>query len=539
MGRRQDQQTPKSVTVNFEPRQHVRDATLGITVDVDRSGQPPNRLVTIGDSITQGFMSLAVFHTDRSWPAIVAHELGMRLHHDFCYPLYEPPSGPGGLPLDLERAVRGLGRVVGEKLDWHELVKAGRWLRTHMDGIEDFWERPGNGGFQLKRTKRPYHNLAVYGADVLDVQLLTSTIIDDRLKKLQPRDHFFAQLVEGDNDRAWRVVLESCKPKTSTVLDGARSMGEEGDGPHGIETLVVMVGSNNALGSVLHLEPRWTPDNYLKGTLEDRLAVKAKCNIWQPAHFAEEWARLVAEVRTIKARHVIFATVPQVTIAPIARGVRGKVHHGSRYFPYYTRPWINDDDFDKDRDPWIDEDQARGIDSAIDAFNETIISSVRAARDDPTDPRDWYVFDLAGLLDSMAVRRYLMDPAAQPTWWVPYELPPPLADLVPKPDTRFFRSGPNGREQGGIFSLDGVHPTTIASGVVAREVIRIMDRHAGVIFRRPDGTPRPPGEVDVDFDRVLQLDTLNSQPPTAITSIVSLLGWFDEKLDWVARLGGG
>ena len=51
---------------------------------------------------------------------------------------------------------------------------------------------------------------------------------------------------------------------------------------------------------------------------------------------------LIAEVRKLKARHVIWSTVPHVTIAPIARGLGGKVAPGSRYFPFYARPWVED-----------------------------------------------------------------------------------------------------------------------------------------------------------------------------------------------------
>jgi hypothetical protein len=529
------EQTPATVEIRHEPRPPVTDPGLGIPVDVASTGVPPNRLVTIGDSITQGYKSAAVFHTDRSWPAIVACELGLRPQADFRYPVYEPPSGPGGLPFDLERAIRGLEQVVGEKLEWHEILRAGRWLQKYMDRIEDYWEGRGDGCFKLTPTTAPYHNLAVYGADLVDVQVLDLTIVEEHLQG-GTSDNPFAQGVEHDNDIAWQVVLDSCKSvgPNSTVLDAARAMGEEGSGPHGIETLVVMLGANNALGSVVQLDPHWTPDDYLSDPdLRHRLDRKGAYNVWQPAHFAEEWQRLVAELHTIKARHVIVATVPQVTIAPIAHGWKGKVRQGSRYFPYYTRPWIRDEDFDPDDDPWIDEDQARGIDSAIDAFNETIIASVRDARN---AGKDWYVFDLGGLLDSMAVRRYVTDPSAQPPWWKPYDFPPQLAALKPPADTRFFQSGAGGREQGGLFSLDGVHPTTIASGVLAREVARIMDRNAGVSFLDKDGNPRPRGTVDIDFDRVLTLDTLISQPPKSISATLALLGWFDQKLDWVRRI---
>ena len=142
-----------SLRARTSPRRHVDDPTLGIEVDIDRDGQPPNRLVTIGDSITQGFMSAAVYQTDRSWPAIVAHELGLTPQQDFRYPVFEPQSGPGGIPLDLERLVRGLQRTVGDRLEWYEVLRAARWVRGYMDEIEDYWE---DGGFVPDTPDAPY-----------------------------------------------------------------------------------------------------------------------------------------------------------------------------------------------------------------------------------------------------------------------------------------------------------------------------------------------------------------------------------------------
>ena len=228
---------------------------------------------------------------------------------------------------------------------------------------------------------------------------------------------------------------------------------------------------------------------------------------------------------------MIVGTVPAVTIAPIARGVRGKVRLGSRYFPYYTRPWIRDEQFDPDSDPHITEDDARAVDSAIDAYNRTIIDSVAAAREQGLD---WYLFDLGGLLDRLASKRYLTDPAARPDWWTPYALPPELEGLDPVPNTRFFASGPGGRTDGGLFSLDGIHPTTIAYGLVAHEVIQVMNQ-AQVEFRYPTGAPKP-GPGAVDFARVLASDTLINQPPTSLSGHLATLGWLDDKLDWVRAL---
>jgi hypothetical protein len=148
---------------------------------------------------------------------------------------------------------------------------------------------------------------------------------------------------------------------------------------------------------------------------------------------------------------------------------------------------------------------------------------------------DWYLLDLAGLLDRLAARRYIADPAARPDWWTPYELPPELQSLKPVPDSRFFASGPEGRTQGGLFSLDGVHPTTIAYGIMAQEVINVMQL-AGVQFVLGDGTTPRTGPVRVDFKRLIERDTLISDPPRSVSSDLKLIGWIDEKVDFFRRL---
>jgi hypothetical protein len=519
---------PAGLEINREPRRPQFDPTLGIAVEIDRTGSPRNRLVTIGDSVTHGFMSAAIFRTDLSWPAVVAFELGA--FDAFRRPVYEPPSGPGGIPLDLERALRSFEARFGSKLDWHEIVRAAGWLHGYMDAIEDYWER--GAGARTPTGGEILHNLAIYGWDLRDTLALTATSVRRRIGRARDDVWFPKQKVQDDNDRAALVVLETARGpgrRALTPLGAARTLGAQGTdasaaGP-GIETLVVLLGSNNALQAVTKLELRWSGDGYAD------VAKKGAFTVWRPEHFAAEWRLLVAELRRIRARHVIVGTVPSVTIAPVARGVHGKVRLGSRYFPYYTRPWIRDEDFDPTSDPHLTEDEARAVDSAIDAYNETIVESVASARQDGLD---WYLFDLGGLLDRLASKRYLSDPAARPDWWTPYPLPPELASLEPVPNTRFFASGPGGRTDGGLFSLDGIHPTTIGYGVIAHEVIAIMNL-ALVEFRRPTGE-RKAGPGAVDFGRVLASDTLISRPPTSLAGQMATLGWLDEKLDWVHRL---
>lgn len=514
---------PAGLEIRHKPRRPELDPTLNVEVEVDRTGTPRNRLVTIGDSLTQGFMSGAIFRTDLSWPAIVAFELGEL--QSFRRPVYEPPSGPGGIPLDIERALRSFEARFGPKADWHEYVAIARWLYDYLDKIEDYWER--GDGTKMPSTSEILHNLGIFGWDLRDTLSLTATKVRRRIGR--PRDDvwFPKQKVEDDTDRMALFVLETARSgnRLLTPLGAARVLGDQGvagstTGP-GIETLVVLLGSNNALQSVTKLKVAWSGAGY------DDVERKGPYTVWRPQHFAAEWALLVEELRRINARHVIIGTVPAVTIAPIARGVRGKVRLGSRYFPFYTRVWIRDEDFDEDSDPYITEDEARAVDSAIDAYNFTIIDSVAAARESGLD---WYLFDLGGVLDGLASKRYLTDPVARPKWWTPYPLPPELERLTPVPSTRFFASGPGGRTDGGLFSLDGIHPTTIAYGVIAQEVIRIMNL-AGVVFRSPSGEPKPAGSVD--FSRVVASDTLINRPPTSLSGNLAMLGWLDDKLDWV------
>jgi hypothetical protein len=519
--------TPDEVRreLRTQPRQPITDPTLGIEVPRASATPTKHRLVTIGDSLTQGFMSAAIHRTDLSWPALVAYELGLTAQQ-FTFPTYEEPDGPGGLPLNLERLARSFESRFGARLDFWEIVTAGLWLQSYLDRIEDYWERGAGKG--APSGGAPFHNMAVYGWDLLDPQLLTATTVAARLAG-PTRDDPLNQLVEHHQDRAAWPVLQHARQgnRARTVLEAVTAMA----GPRqGIETLVVVLGSNNALGSVVTLEPAWTPEGYDRLSPDERLAARVGCNLWRPSAFAADWTLLEQELRGVAARHVIIATVPSVTIAPVARGTGTKVRPTSRYFQYYTRPWISDEHFDPARDPHLTEDEARAIDSAIDVYNETMIDSVERAR---RDGLDWYLFDLGSLLDRLATRRYIESPWARPQWWTPYELPPALRALDPEPSTRFFRSGSGGRTAGGLFSLDGVHPTTIGYGILAQEVIKVMEL-AGVTFHDRTGQPRP-APVRVDFDRLLRADTLIGSPPAAVSNTLSLLGWLDDRLDLLNR----
>jgi hypothetical protein len=519
-----DPKTPDDVIIRAEPRQPETDPTLGISVVTTHQGTPQHRLVAIGDSLTHGFQSGAIFNTRHSYPMLIAQELGW--DNQLRYPTYDSPSD--GLPLNLEALARQLEQKFGTQIDWWKLPSAFLFLRDCLNKIEDYWER--KDGPPLPSQTAINHNLAVYGWDLRNTLARNADICQHEIDTHPPKNDVLQQTVENANDRAALRVLNSARNPDGnalTPLQAATALSNEGTletgTGEGIETLIILIGSNNALGSILAFNVNWSGDQYQDMKKNDQYTV------WRPIHFKAELDLIVQQVNAIKARHVIWGTVPHVTIAPFARGVGGKLAPGSRYFPYYTRPWMDDAPFDPNKHPHITGQQARAIDSAIDQYNDAIAEVVRAGRN---QGKDWYLFETAGLLDRLASRRYIEDPTAQPSWWTPYPLPPALKALSPVPTSQFFKSGSQGRTQGGLFSLDGIHPTTIGYGIMAQELINIMQK-AGVKFYDSNGSPHSGA---IDFNRLIQIDTLVSKPPRNISSILNLVGWFDRTLNLMGRL---
>jgi hypothetical protein len=498
-----------------EPRPPAEDPTLGITVTAVADGDRAHRIVTIGDSLTHGFQSAAIYNTDLSYGAIIASELGW--FERFRFPRY---PGLGGLPLNIEYLLRELELRFGPSFSPLEVPLAALRARSLMNDIEEYWER--GPGAVVPNVSGFNHALAVFAWDLYDAQ--HATFASCRRFAADPTNNLLIPLVDNAPSRAALRVYPHGDPtvEAMTLLDVAERLGEEG----GIETLVVWLGANNVLGSVLRLELVWSQDDGFRDP-----AKKGDYTVWDPAHFRREYDELVDRIERIDARTVILCTIPHVTIPPSTRGMFDKPP-GSAYFPYYARPWLTDDRFDPDSDKHLTAGEACAIDYTIDLYNEHIEEAVRLAR---SAGRAWYLCDIAGVLDRLAYRRYRTDPSARPSWWTPYPLPGALATVRPEPDTRFLTAdGRGGRATGGLFSLDGVHPTTIAYGIVAQELVRVMER-AGVVFRTSTGTVRP-GPVDVDFDRLIRRDTLLSVPPQNIDSTLGVIGFLDETLDVFAQL---
>jgi hypothetical protein len=489
-----DPNTPPDVVVTDVRPAPVGDPTLGVPLgpagpDVPPVPDPPaHPLVTVGDSLAQGMISGAVFHTELSWPAQVAAALAIP---GFAAPGYGGPLG--GLPLNIEGLLRALQGDYGTDLSLIERLGLPVELQRLLDGNEDYWER--GDGHLPPRTDRRWDNLGIYGWDVRDA--LSYPDARAAAGAAAPtHDDLTGAVPEHDNDIAAHSVLAPFGPG-ATQLGAAAGHGADG----GIGVLVVALGANKALPTVVDKRVVWSADGYAD------LDRKGAYTVWRPTHFAAEYAELVARVRTIPARTVVLATVPHVTIAPIAKGVNPddpgqKWLPGSRYFPYYTDPWVDEKGFDPNRRRHLTHQQARAIDSAIDQYNQVIVDAVREARG---EGRDWRVLDLSDVLDGLSARRYADDAAAAArNHWAARALPGPIADL----DTRFFLSDAGGRRQGGLFGLDGVHPTTGGYGVLAQAVLDVL---------------AAPGATPVDFAALRARDTLNANPPALLSQVFDLL----------------
>jgi arachidonate 15-lipoxygenase len=510
--------------IDWDPRRPCdpTESDLGISVEVTPlAKEPKNRLVVLGDSISHGFKSFAIADTDVSWPALVAAYAGIK---DFRFPRYPGPENCPGLPLNLEALVRQLqDSAPGSVLDVAgDALLLGR-LRSLMDEVEDYWERgEGRQILQDSAAGPINHNLAIWGWDIRDALGRNVGRLRQQLQEAPGKhDALIRQIPSAAGERSALITLAG-GGDDDTPVSLARRLGNEGGGDDpGIETLVVALGANNVLGTVLNFEVNWTSDE--SEDFKDPDAKKC-FNAWLPSHFAAEFDELVLAVEGIKAQHVIFLTVPHVTIVPMVRGIRNKMP-GDRYFARYTRAWIGDDAFSANRHPCLTGDQLRVLDFAVDQYNDHIVERVRDAR---RRRRDWRVLDIAGILDRLAYRRYLIDEEARPRWWKPYELPAAYRELSPQPDTRFYRSDQFGRFEGGLFALDGVHPTTIGYGIIAGEVMRVM-AECGV--RMEQAAP--------DYQTLVrETDQLICDPPTRISSILEFIESVNKVVDLFQAIRG-
>jgi hypothetical protein len=459
-----------------------------------------HRLIVIGDSLSQGFSNGCIYRTDLNYPSMLIHSLDDDI-------AFEQPhfTSQGGLPLNLEVLVRGLCDIYGKTIKPTDYPSALKYLYSTSRRIKRFWD----GEYIPLNEERtiPYHNQSIWGQTIADSWLMSEKISRQYIETHPPRFNLMNIMHGNAMYTTARRVLNPSFTKEyelNSMIDNARYFAENG----GIENLIVYLGSNNIVGAVTELDIRYSEDNFLEIP-----SFQKPYTVARPAHFEHLYRKLAEKVSSLGAQNIITGTIPYVTIPPVSRGINVNRSQKSRgYFDYYTRFWIWDDSFDPDIHPNLTKDEAIELDIIVDEYNR-IIRKI-------ADEYGWIVVPLNKMIEGLGNRRKGDD------YYIPF--PEGLIEALKRyKNTEYLVLGENHSKltsdyfrlddetgqlyKGGIFSLDGLHPTTIGYGLIAQEFYDTMKAN-GIHFKRP-----------IDWDFIVSNDSLITYPPYLLIELRKIL----------------
>jgi hypothetical protein len=479
------------------------------------------KLFTIGDSISQGFMSGAAARTNLAYSTLIAGCMGLEDGYE------HPRWAAGGLPINLEIILRRLERQYGDNVNPLEWALALRTVNRVIEDAEDYYER-GDGRADAPYTGNGaevmfFHNVAFQGCDVADSWALTPAVCQEMISKAESGGDDFLPF-SGPNAAYYRTALKVLNPSLGAEYDEfsqIRWLAEHASKDEGVENLILWLGANNALGTVVTLQINQTPNDPQNRPHEMPHPERAghRWNLWHPADFEAEYGKLLEKVDEAmrgndseKDWKVFVGNVPLVTIAPLAKGVGPTMEierdgKTSVYFKYYTYFPFEENDV-RERDIiYLTLAEALHIDDCIRAYNRDI-SRLLDEKNKEQPKKRYYLVDTCGILESLAFKRN----AGQ----VEYDFPDYFDFVYPRVDTKYYHADRRKRlRQGGLFSLDGVHPTAIGQGIVAHEFLKVM-KQAGVAVGG-----------SLDWPDIFDSDTLYSDP-------ISLMHELYNK-DWLAK----
>ncbi len=477
------------------------------------------KLFTIGDSISQGFMSLAAARTELSYSTLIARCLGLVPGDNYQIPLW----GAGGLPLNMETVLRNLERRYGSDISGIiEWARATLAINEMIDNVEEYYER-GRGGIAVPQAGATsyYPNVSVAGFTVADAWKVTPKwclkrlASDEPVRGLhsKPKDGFFT-LPNRPVERIAHAVLNPSRNPKYNEFSQLRWLQFHAE-QEGVDNCFLWLGSNNALGTVVRLRIDETDTRYppLNLSVEER----DNYNLWRPEHFEEEYDELLRCVHVILTSdknkqpdcRVFIGTIPPVTIAPLAKGVGSELDKPDpfeileempAYYEYYTFVTFGLDY--ARRGHRLTRDEAYKIDQYVAQYNQSIkelVDKYNKKSEDEGKGVRYVVVDIADQLLKLAFKRN----HGKPTYAMPNEVIEKAKQLERPgpPNTVYYHVDRHGAMlQGGIFSLDGVHPSAIGQGLVAHEFI-IKMKEAGV------NVPYP-----LQWDAIFASDSLYMRP---------------------------
>ena len=489
------------------------------------------KLVAIGDSLTQGVQSGAIFETELSYPALIAEAMGLDVPNDFRVPTF-----PGnGLPVNIEWLLHSMRRNLGESINWFEWrFEVPFLLANRLDRVEDMYER-GEGS---RRTEYSgvFHNLAVSGFRVFDSFGVDDVYCREEINRKEKwiEDDFLG-LPSASMYRIAQRVLNPGDIKERREWTQIRNLQElHNEDENGVENLILFLGANDCLKTVKDLQIR-EMENEVPSDIEGRRQynLTSKHNLTSVEVFESDYRKMVKKIeKAISSKsktRVFVGTIPHVTIPPITRGIGRRRDDG--YFPFYAPFFITDDDFDP-RDRHLTHEHAQQIDQRIDAFNKKICEIVREQNAAESEYIEWHLVNICALLDRLAVRRS-EDPedSSGPLRKLLKDVEGhPLLGLQPTPSVRLFESYNSNWRSGGFFSLDCFHPTTIGYGLIAEAFLAKMDE-VDVNILSPAGSREDSELINeenrelrdwnrLNWQRLIEKDTLIQDPPVLWDDVV-------------------
>lgn len=459
-----------------------------------------HKLVAMGDSMAQGFKNGGIYRTDLSFPAILARSLDPSTEFDL--PSF---SAQAGIPINIEVLIRGLAEKYEDGFTLGNSIGAGSEIYRTLRRIKSYWE----GHLKSLKVEQdtPYHNQAIWGFTISDTMLMHEEYCRTYIKKNKPEYSVFNVLPDHAMYVTARMVLNpsfSKKFESNSMLDNVRLLSEDG----GIENLIVCIGHNNIVGAVTNLDIKYSEESDLNARYADR-----KCTVFRSEHFKIEMRRLYEQVADLDVKNVFVPTIPYITIPPAIRGVNeDKEKPRTGYFDYYSRFWIWDEDFDPEKHPHLTRNDAIELDIVVDRYNAIIHKLA--------DEFNFCVVPVHKYVRAAARRRLGKDNVSP--------FPPDFVRALKKNEktsylvedlenvhisTDYLRlNEETGKiDRGGIFSLDGLHPSTIGYGLIANIYKMSMEKH-GVEFEKP-----------IDWESVIENETLVTDPPPLMKDLRVLL----------------
>ncbi|MEH1794976.1 MULTISPECIES: hypothetical protein [unclassified Nostoc] len=471
------------------------------------------KLFTIGDSISQGFMSLAAARTDLCFSTLIAKSMGLQVGANYLYPEWLA----GGLPANIEKILRRLEKKYGSDinaLDWLTILPT---LESVLDEAEDYYERQGGsaekrypGGIEF------FHNVAIQGFDIADSWMITPNVCKYQIELSNKKGEGKPDFLGLPNAAFYRTALKVLNPSLNPIFDDFSQLDwlkHHTTAPGGVENLILWLGANNALGTVIGLEINPTPNDpnqILQEPSQDPKSfreVREQWNLWHPKDFEAEYQQFLDRVDAIMKNNsnpdwnVFIGTVPFVTIAPLAKGVGSTTaidvpgeEKPSIYYKYYTYFPFEEDTVKETGTLYLTLQDALYIDDCIRTYNQVIKELVKSKNSQYSQPR-YHIVDLANALQQIAFKRNAGD--------VQYKFPEYFNFVYPQVNTKYYHADTIGRlRQGGLFSLDGIHPSAIGQGLIAYEFLKEMEK-VGVV-----------NSTDLDWKSIFSSDQLYSEPIT-------------------------